>query len=257
MKTRLKDRRLLACAGFARPGRRFADIGTDHAYLPIHLCSEGISPGGIASDINRGPLARAGAHVRAAGLEDRIVCGLFDGLTGIESFSPEDIYILGMGGELISEILGGNDYIRNPGIRLILQPMTHSYDLRKYLLKSGFAVKDECLVTDKPIDADASRIPPGIRIYQIICASYSPEDPKAGDNAAAGDREEKRVYDPELVAELMLGKKNIRSGSLLVKELAARYASGCEKAAAGLRAGGKDVTNELALLRVLNRISGK
>ena len=34
--------RLMTAVPFVRGGRLLADIGTDHAYLPIYLCEQGI-----------------------------------------------------------------------------------------------------------------------------------------------------------------------------------------------------------------------
>ena len=50
------DKRLSAVAALVRSGSRLADIGTDHAYLPVHLVQAGVCPAAIASDIGIGPL---------------------------------------------------------------------------------------------------------------------------------------------------------------------------------------------------------
>ena len=105
--------RLCAAAGYARQGKLIADVGTDHAYLPVYLVESGVSKGALATDINRGPLERAAANVAAAGLCDRITLRLADGLDGVADLAPEDIFILGMGGELIARILGDSEYIKN------------------------------------------------------------------------------------------------------------------------------------------------
>ena len=57
------SKRLQAVADLVTPGLRIADIGTDHAYVPVYLLSEGKNPSGIAMDINVGPLERARKHI--------------------------------------------------------------------------------------------------------------------------------------------------------------------------------------------------
>jgi len=278
----LNDRRLKAAASFARPGKRFADIGTDHAYLPVYLCGSGIAPGGVASDIGKGPLARAGANIRASGMEDKISARLADGLDGVAVFSPEDIYVLGMGGELIARILGASEYIKQSGIRLILQPMTHPQDLRKYLVENGFSIDDELIVTDKPVAPDTEVIPLKNRIYQIICARFTGkssrtslyagypgiwdlegECKKETDGCSECTRsickyaaiEQAAVPEKWSDAELMLGKINISGGGVALRNLASRYAKNCETAIRGLEAGGLDSSAQKALLEELVRIS--
>ena len=52
------DNRLALCADFVRDGAKVADIGTDHAYLPVWLCRIGRRDTAIAADINPLPLER-------------------------------------------------------------------------------------------------------------------------------------------------------------------------------------------------------
>lgn len=155
--------RLMAAAALVRDGASVADIGTDHAYLPIFLVEEGVSPRAIACDVNKGPLARAEANVEAAGLADRITLKLTDGLNGLETFAPDDILICGMGGELIIRILYEADFIRTPDCRLILQPMTSVDKLRMWLCENGFEIICESLAPEEE------------RVYELICAHYTGE----------------------------------------------------------------------------------
>ena len=68
------DNRLALCADFVRDGAKVADIGTDHAYLPVWLCRIGRCDTAIAADINPLPLERgietinnAGFHLNTSG----------------------------------------------------------------------------------------------------------------------------------------------------------------------------------------------
>ena len=185
------SKRLEAAASFVRNDVRVADIGTDHAYLPIYLYKTKKINGGVASDINKGPTERALENVRAYGAEKAIDVIRTDGLFGIEKYSVDDVMILGMGAELIVKIISEAQWLKDRRYRLILQPMTHPEILRGYLFKNGFSVIDECIVDDE-------------KIYQIICAEYS------GENTEADD------------IELMLGKKNIERGGELFGELLER-----------------------------------
>ena len=53
------DKRLRAIAESVRENSVFADIGTDHAYIPIFLITKGICKMGYASDLRQGPLDSA------------------------------------------------------------------------------------------------------------------------------------------------------------------------------------------------------
>ena len=216
-KYKIVDRRLEVAASFGRQGARVADIGTDHASLPIYLVGNGIAPSALACDINQGPLRAAKLNISSAGLSDRIFTRLTDGLDGVDDYAPEDIYILGMGGELISRIILASKLSIKQGVRLVLQPMTHPQDLRRDLFDNGFNVTEETLIRDRE------------RVYQIIVAEYD------------------GIVRDATHVELWLGKKNIERGGEELRTLASLYASGLEKKIKGYAEAGKtdEQANEL------------
>lgn len=207
-KYKIADLRLAAAASFGRKGKRVADIGTDHASLPIYIVGNDLSPYAVACDINKGPLNAAKQNIAASNLSDRIDTFLTDGLNGLEQFNPEDVYILGMGGELIWRIIEASELTKQNGIRLILQPMTHPNDLRLGLYSNGFNIVDETLVRDRD------------RVYQIIVAEYDGVERTANE------------------VELWLGKKNIENGGEDLSNLASLYAGAMKKKIDGCAAAG-------------------
>ena len=188
MKELALSKRLSAAASFVSDGAIVADIGTDHAYIPINLILSGKASYAIASDVNEGPIAIAKENIEKYGVADKITVRVANGLDGIEQYKPDNILICGMGGELIVNILKASEYIKNSSVKLILQPMTSIKELREYL-SDGF------LITNEEIVYDASKL------YQIICAQY--------DGIS-------REYTN---TELELGKINIKKRAPLFKDL--------------------------------------
>ena len=157
------DVRLRAAADMVPRGARLADIGSDHAYLPIALCLEEKIDCALASDINEGPVAAAVANIKKNNLEGKIRAIRADGLASAREFAPDCITVLGMGGELIVSILSAAEWVRDEEITLVLQPMTHPEILAKYLAAEGFEIIDEKMVCDNGRDD---------RIYRIIKARF-------------------------------------------------------------------------------------
>lgn len=220
------SKRLEAAASLGRRGVRIADIGTDHAYLPIYLYTTGAAAGGVAADINEGPVQRARMNIRGWGAQGAIDVLRTDGLAGIERYAPDDIYVLGMGGELIVNIIDAAPWVRRDGVRLILQPMTHPEILRGYLYSNGFSVVEELLVKDE-------------KIYQIICAEY-------GGSGASRDAD---------AAELLFGRRNLERGGELLRELLLRtkdiYA---QRMLGKAKAENADVDEERAMIENIDNI---
>lgn len=157
--------RLKKISEFIREGVSIADVGTDHAYLPIYLIKNKKISKAVAADINDKPLQTAIDNISSNGLSDMIKTVKSDGLQEIDSESVDDIIIAGMGGELISEIIDKAAWVKNSRYNLILQPMTKAELLRKYLYENGFEIKREETVCE------------GDKVYTVILSSYSSRMP--------------------------------------------------------------------------------
>ena len=140
--------RLQAVASFVPEGARLADIGTDHAYLPVSLLLDGKIPGAIAADLRKGPLDRARMTAQEYGCTEKVSFRLCDGLAEIKSYETDVISIAGMGGETIADILAAAKWMNRNGIPAILQPMSSQPELRRWLWQNGYAIREEKLVRE-------------------------------------------------------------------------------------------------------------
>ncbi len=138
--------RLGLIADLISPGSRVADIGSDHAHLPIYLVQNNKAVFAVASDINEGPAYHAEENVKNCGLTDRISVRLGGGFDKIAENEVDTAVIAGMGGELIADILKS---VPEGITRLILQPMTMIPQCRRGIHAAGFVIEKEYLVKEK------------------------------------------------------------------------------------------------------------
>lgn len=140
--------RLKAVADLVTPGLRLADIGTDHAYIPIYLVERKVVPSAIAMDINKGPLERAESNIKEHGLEQKIRTCLSDGLSRLELNEADTMIAAGMGGALVIKILSAKKDIVDDLQEIILQPQSEIWKVRQYLCEQGYRIVDETMVID-------------------------------------------------------------------------------------------------------------
>lgn len=181
------DSRLQLCASMVRENVKLADIGTDHAYLPIWLARQERISKAIAADIHLGPLQKAASNVRRYRVEEIVSTRLSDGLDEIFPNEADDIVIAGMGGELIANILGKAPWLKNQDKHLILQPMTSAEELRRFLQQEGYAVQTEQAAVD------------GSHAYTVMLAVYNPQNVPKNElypyiGLLLGDTEESKEY---------------------------------------------------------------
>lgn len=126
---------------------RIADIGTDHAYVPVYLVENKIAQFAYAGDVKSGPLLNAKKTIEERDMSDKIIPILSDGLKEIPH-DCHDFIIAGMGGELIAKILSDSPWVEEIGNHFVLQPQTHPEDLRRFLFENGYEILKEEVVRD-------------------------------------------------------------------------------------------------------------
>ena len=228
MKNFTLDGRLSSAAKFVRQGARFADIGTDHAYLPIFLLQSGRIEYAVCSDINEGPLASARENAREANVYGKIDFTLANGADALKDKNVTDVAICGMGGELIAEIVRRADFLRQGDVRLILQPMSKFSVLRRELAALGYEIFEE--------DYSESQG----KLYLTLCASYTAKEREISDAEA------------EFGNEKFLTEINGAKRAFLKKREAA-----LRRAAIGKAKGGVPSSSENELYKYVNEILGR
>src|SRR5690625_4710618 len=128
--------------------KRFADIGTDHAYLPCYVCLKDQFVQAIASDVAIGPYEQALQQIKSLNLQDRIDVRLGDGLSTLEEDEVDCIIIAGMGGSLMKSILEKGINKLNRVKRLILQPNIDAKSIREFALNFQYEIIAEQILKD-------------------------------------------------------------------------------------------------------------
>jgi len=120
---------------------RLADIGSDHAYLPVALLRRGAIASAVAGEVALTPFQAAERTVRESGLDQQVSVRLANGLEAIE---PDDritaISLCGMGGETIRDILDSGKARLSGNERLILQPNGGEQPLRQWLMDNDYRI---------------------------------------------------------------------------------------------------------------------
>jgi tRNA (adenine22-N1)-methyltransferase len=166
--------RLATVAKYVPPGVRLADIGSDHAYLPVFLAKNKELPFAIAGEVAVGPFQSAEGKVMSEGLTEKISVRLGDGLDVIGRGEVDCITIAGMGGALISDILErGKDKLFSVK-RLVLQPNISANSIRKWFLENSWE-----LIAEEIIEEDG-------KIYEILVGEKGEPNNPYGKNIDSG-----------------------------------------------------------------------
>lgn len=158
--------RLKTIADLVPKGRVVADIGTDHAYLPVYLIKNNIANKVIAADINVGPLHNAEKTIKNYNLQNNIETRLGSGLQPIKPNEIDSVIIAGMGGLLIIDILEQRMDVVKTIDTLILQPMVAQDEVRKWIHENNFKIDNEKIAKE------------GNKLYEILVVSKGEMDIK-------------------------------------------------------------------------------
>lgn len=150
------DKRLKMIYNLIEKCNVFADIGSDHGYLPLKLILDKKVKRVIVSDLNEGPLTNAIENFMKYDLMDSAEFVLNDGLKGIEGTNA--FAICGMGGELICKILSEGEKIARSAKFFVLQPMNNVELVRRFLHDNNYSIVKEDIVKDKNLYYIAFRV---------------------------------------------------------------------------------------------------
>jgi tRNA (adenine22-N1)-methyltransferase len=142
------SKRLLKIAENVTQGSRLADIGSDHALLPVYLAQREWIVSAIAGELNAGPFAAASKQVEAAELKHIIEVRQGDGLEVIHPGEVDVITIAGMGGQLIVQILSQGLAKLEQAQRLVLQPNVGEDAVRRFLVEQGWFLSNEVILQE-------------------------------------------------------------------------------------------------------------
>lgn len=163
MNSELLSKRLAQVAALVPKQARVADIGSDHAYLPIYLVAKEHINYAVAGEVAQGPFRAATSQIKKYGYTKEIIPRLADGLAAIQLEDQIDtIVIAGMGGILTTAILsnGQTDKLLTKEKRLILQPNNHELGVRHWLVTNQYKIYEEQIIEEHG------------KFYEIISACY-------------------------------------------------------------------------------------
>lgn len=179
--------RLMSIASKVKKDSFIADIGTDHAYIPIYLIRNGICKRAIATDIKKGPIEIAKNNTILYNMQHQIEIRQGSGFSPINYNEVDCAIMAGMGGHLICELIEKDKDKVNTIEYLIIQPMQFVSYVRKYLYNNNFYIFDEKLVKEDD------------KIYEIIICKHG-----------------KDFVQDDIYYEI--GKKTIENNDELIKE---------------------------------------
>lgn len=150
--------RLIQIAERLPMGCKLADIGSDHALLPVYAVKNGLALSAVAGEVNEGPLKAAQQQVAQAGLTSSIAVRKGDGLAVVSPGEVDTITIAGMGGALIASILEAGQEKLAGVHTLVLQPNVGEDLVRRWLLRHEWALTEESILEEDG------------KIYEILTA---------------------------------------------------------------------------------------
>ena len=170
------SKRLQAVADLVTAHYKLADIGTDHAYIPIYLTQQKKITEAIALDVNEGPLQRAEEHIRENGLEAEIETRLSNGFQALQPGEVRSAVIAGMGGGLVIRILTEGEEVVHKLEECILQPQSEIEKVRAFLLEKGYEFLEEDMVCEDGKYYPMMKVKPG----EMTGESWKPEELEYG-----------------------------------------------------------------------------
>src|SRR5699024_7149827 len=143
------SKRLTAIAKYITDDSIFADIGSDHAYLPCFVCLNNPSIQAIAGEVQKGPYENAKKNVNKHALSNQIDVRLGNGLEIITSKNQIDtIGHAGTEGQLITNKVQPQKEKLRTIDTIITKSNTNLQLVRQYLKVVGYHMTKEHIMKE-------------------------------------------------------------------------------------------------------------
>ncbi len=149
--------RLQQVLDYLLPAQTLADIGCDHAFLPLAYVHRYPMTFVYAMDNKQEPLNQAIKNIEEIGAGQFIIPLLSEGLEKMPT-DVKQLSIAGMGGNNIVDILSAYPNKLNYIECIVMQPNNNAAGLRHFLVSNGYLIAAETLVNENEI------------IYEVIKA---------------------------------------------------------------------------------------
>jgi len=126
-----------------------ADVGTDHAQLPVAAVCRGVAARAIAADVREAPLRGARAHVERSGVADRVLVVQGDGLLALRHLSVDTVVMAGMSGSSMLRMLEAAPDVLARLDHLTVQPNQNAEAIRAWALRSGWHLREERMLEER------------------------------------------------------------------------------------------------------------
>lgn len=194
------SQRLALIANQVLEGSRIADIGSDHALLPVYLAQQGKIISAIAGELNEGPYLAACRQVKLYQLESIIHVRHGDGLSVIGSDEIDTIIIAGMGGSTMVHILEQGLNQLTSVNRIIVQPNVGEMNVREWFEQENWLLQEEFILEEDGLIYEILVAVPATTDEQKISLA-SLYDPIELDNGTQVDSALLKLMGPYLVRE--------------------------------------------------------
>jgi tRNA (adenine22-N1)-methyltransferase len=193
------SKRLEICLNYADGFNNLADIGTDHAQVPIAAVKRGFVSKAQAIDNKYGPYVIAFGNIKKANLTERITVKRGDGFNKIDDDTDVAI-VSGLGGLTIAGLIANQDlkHIK----RLILQPNDHPDEIRRVLPDIHYKVMDELIFDDKDQSYDVIVLEQGDSALSRLEIMYGPINLRQQYPAFVNRLTKKQAYLKKVIQQL-------------------------------------------------------
>jgi tRNA (adenine22-N1)-methyltransferase len=156
------------------PCTLLADVGTDHALIPLAAVQRGLAERAIAADLREAPLRVARRNLERAALQHEVSLVQGDGLAALAGRGVDAVIMAGLSGRSMQHLCDAAPEVLSGVTQLVLQPNQNLDTLRSWALAKGWHLRDEAMIEERGRTFVSCAFVPGVGrdpVYESFGAS--------------------------------------------------------------------------------------